>query len=285
MRSIGSWHIILFWKRVISRLCTSMGYLAQPARVQQQYLALERVLRDCMEAEPTRGTSQLAKSLREEAGARAAIRPQTPKSQSVVEEMSCSEADFDWMSDLKSILRATQCGQDFKDKSSDRFRTRIARGAAPLLVLFVLLAILSIWNAFHPVDRTGRSVFSPASASLLHNQEKWVYCYAARNGEKPNSEGTAVVCDAAGMIYVTGLIETDKEDTDILTLKLRYAPGLTPERRLVWAQRFSSREHDCDRAYSLCLGDTNRLYVGGETYVPDAAGKPGGMASYTAMLR
>jgi hypothetical protein len=64
-------------------------------------------------------------------------------------------------------------------------------------------------------------------------------------------------------LYVTGLVETEKEDTDILTLRLdRFG-------KQIWADRYSSPEHDCDRAFSIAHDGNGGVFVAGETYVPN----------------
>lgn len=106
------------------------------------------------------------------------------------------------------------------------------------------------------------------TAAIHHNLHKWLYCYAPGRGEVANSEAKAISSDHSG-IYATGFIETDHDDVDILTVKLR-ANGAP-----LWTRRYSSPEHDCDRAYSICACDDAGVYVAGETYVPDRAGIPG----------
>jgi len=133
--------------------------------------------------------------------------------------------------------------------------------------LLLMLLFLGIGGAYLGGSRPLATAPNRIKPAVRTNSHRWAYSYTPRSGEKPNSEGKAIASDASG-IYVTGLIQTDKDDVDILTVKLSHVG------KLLWADRFSSPEHDCDRAFSVCLDGSGQggIYVGGETYVPAGHG-------------
>src|SRR5262249_22686897 len=104
---------------------------------------------------------------------------------------------------------------------------------------------------------------------------EWTYVYHHRLGERPTgkqpggSEPKAMTVSGPD-IYVTGLTDTEKEDADILTLKL------SPEGKERWVARYSSPEHDCDRAYSISTDTHGGVYVAGESFIPARPGVPEG---------
>ncbi len=128
-----------------------------------------------------------------------------------------------------------------------------------------------------PVAAAKHTSVVPAIRSTSH---RWAYSYAPRRGELPNSEGKAITADSSG-IYVAGIIQTTSDDTDILTLKLTHFG------ELLWIDRYSSPEHDCDRAFSICK-DVDRgartgtgqadsgIYIGGESFIPSGHGETEG---------
>lgn len=133
-----------------------------------------------------------------------------------------------------------------------------------ILVLAVLSAGIWRWKSSrqpHP------SLLAASPAKSF--QPRWTYLDKARPGEKGNSQGNAITSDDAN-IYVTGMVQTYKDDVDILTLKL------SKEGKLLWRARYSSPEHECDQAYSLCLERHGGVFVLGETFVPAKPGAPEG---------
>ncbi len=140
------------------------------------------------------------------------------------------------------------------------------------LATALLASVVVIWYSRHRIPHT----VSPTAVAVGRHQEKWSFFYQPRVGEVPNAEGRSICADQTG-IYVTGLIQTVQDDVDILTVKLSY------EGRLLWADRYSSPEHDCDRAFSSCVDSNASMYVGGETYVPAVTGSHSGW--YLTLLR
>jgi DNA-binding SARP family transcriptional activator len=241
--------------------------LGQPTRVQRQLQAMEGMLKDGLGIAPTAGSLKLAEELREEAGSRAA---------EVVAKHAVSVSANQELPNAPHVSGASEALHRPSLPESHPYPARPARQVQAALRSFrwpacLVVAVFAIavglfrWKAL----RSAHSGAAYAAPVVQHNKEKWAFYYQPRSGEKPDSEGRAIVQDGSGA-YVTGLIQTYKDDTDILTLKL------SEEGKLVWVDRYSSPEHDCDRANSLCLGNKNGLYVAGQTYVPDRPGVPGG---------
>lgn len=120
-----------------------------------------------------------------------------------------------------------------------------------------------------PVQERNMSAVSVAPKStplpLQWREEEWTYKYKLRPGEAGGSEPKAMIMSGPNIV-VTGLIQTEKEDPDILTVKL------SPQGKLLWADRYSGPEHDCDRAFSLCDDAQDGVYVAGESYIPAGHG-------------
>ena len=108
-----------------------------------------------------------------------------------------------------------------------------------------------------------------------HSPVRWQYQDRPGPGEKANqgersSEGTSVAVLPDGRVCAAGLVDTEKEDVDILTV------FFTPDGTLLKRHRFSGPGHDCDRAFSVVVGDPRSFYVAGESYFPEAPGRPEG---------
>lgn len=107
----------------------------------------------------------------------------------------------------------------------------------------------------------------PRAAAALH--VVWETLDHPRDGELPDAEPTALAPDTGGGAYLTGFTKTVRDDVDILVQ--RYAP----DGRQLWSRRYSSPEHDADRAF-VVAGDPSGVTVAGETYVPARPGVPEG---------
>lgn len=142
-----------------------------------------------------------------------------------------------------------------------------------LMALASVIAFVTMING--AVSRSkSSSVIDPhhpgRSANLINFiNPQWTYRYTPRPGELPNSEAKAIIGDNLGF-WVTGIVQTAHDDTDILTLRLNYGGKVT------WLDRYSSPEHDCDRAFALCADGFRGVFVAGETYVPDSPAHVGG---------
>ncbi len=243
----------------LMRIYSAQGH---PTRIQQQFQALERVLKQQLGLSPTFEIIRIAAELRETAGRNA-----TRVNLDDIEDGDDIEKALDATDILPGVSDSSQL--DYARDVSGTSRSG-GRNVLLLLASVVLLAVMFIsggaaWNSTHG----GASIRGSTRNAAVHNAEKWVYTYQPRPGEKPNSEGRAIAADGTG-IYVTGLIQTEHDDADILTLKL------TRQGKMLWADRYSSAEHDCDRAFSECLDTNGGLYVAGETYVPKTSREPEG---------
>lgn len=239
--------------------------MGKPTLVRQQYRELERVLREAFGDVPSEATRELADALFQQAGMTANQRvsmtlpaTKTPAEGASNGKHPLSETSFPTLSALPSTNGATAKGYP-----SDRtlvslpvssLKMRPSLIVTPLLIL-ACLTVAGFWG-----------IHSRQAARL---SPVWVAEYHAKTGEKENSEGKAIATDEEGNIYVCGFTKTDNEDVDILTMKF------ASNGKRLWENRYSSPEHDCDRAFSLVVYKDG-VYVAGETYVPEKPGVKGG---------
>ena len=230
--------------------------LGQPKRLQQQRLALERALQAHLGMRPTPAFLRLADTLYEEARQRAStlIEDSMPDS-FVIGSTVLPDSGAPVRSRQDRPIPPPHDALAVLHRASTRYFVWSALG---LLLAAASATTFLGWKLTH---KTLQRVPKLSSKVDSRQAPKWVYMYEPRLGEKPNAEGRAIAFDATG-IYVTGLIQTEKDDADILTLKL------SPQGKLAWADRYSSPEHDCDRAFSITTDHEGGIYVGGETYVP-----------------
>lgn len=247
----------------LMRLYAASG---QPTKLRRQYAALQETLRDEMNVAPSETTRQLAEKLLESVPIHPSLSmpsAQPAPNAPVFATPSAAETESPWKEDAHK-----EKSQQSSRESMRRAGSRLRIGLACLLLSFVGLLVVNRLRTAAPPSR------SSASPPLQYNQEKWKYVYALQPGEKGDAEPQAMICNNNknyGYIYLTGLVQTDKEDADILTLQLSQ-DGKT----LLGRARYSSPEHDCDRAYSIAqeIRDemTAAIYVAGETYVPPSPG-------------
>lgn len=230
----------------LMRLYAEIG---QPARIQQQYHTLEKVLRESAMPPPTSSTLRMVNQLREGAGGQLSL-----AAKAETQTQPANSALF-----ITTVSTDTTSQPTVHQQPA--FRNLVCGALAVAATVSVLGAVYL--RSTRPGTHAATRQPSP------RGQEKWVFTDTPQVGEKPNSEGKAIAADVHA-IYVTGLIETEHDDSDILTVKI------THEGKHLWRQRYSSPEHDCDRAFSLSLSHTGQLYVGGESYIPDKPGVRGG---------
>ncbi|WP_395094530.1 BTAD domain-containing putative transcriptional regulator [Armatimonas sp.] len=134
----------------------------------------------------------------------------------------------------------------------------------PLFLLAAAILNLALWKK------------SPPSPKLSERANiAWYYLDHPEPGEKKSqteasSEGFAVAALRDGRVCVAGVVDTEKEDADIL------AVFFAPDGTLLKRDRFSGPSHDCDRALSVAAGEPKCFYVAGESYFPEAPGQPEG---------
>lgn len=87
----------------------------------------------------------------------------------------------------------------------------------------------------------------------------WVVRYTPASDERNDNIPAAMTTDAAGNIYITGFVQTLRNDVDFLTLKY------SPEGKLLWRARYNGPGNDVDRAHSLAVDAEGNVYVTGES--------------------
>ncbi|WP_395145767.1 BTAD domain-containing putative transcriptional regulator, partial [Armatimonas sp.] len=157
----------------------------------------------------------------------------------------------------------------------------VPRASAPrhahflwLMVPVLLLAVVII--------QLSRKKNLPSAPVLRKASVRWYYLDHPGPGEKhtqtdTSSDATAVASLPDGRVCVAGLVDTEKEDVDIL------AVFFAPDGTLLKRHRFSGPGHDCDRAFCVAVGDPKSFYVAGESYFPEAPGRPKGW--YLTLLK
>jgi DNA-binding SARP family transcriptional activator len=260
----------------LMRLYAAQG---QPTQAQRQYRQLERLLREELDEEPTEATKRLAEELRRKARLKSPIAvPAAPEPPS-----NGIYAAGEYLLPEKNGIHPTAPPLRAPSRTAplypapplpSRLRGRFTAGLLTMLAGAALLACLWPLLRHRPAKAPALPPARPASEPPLLKPD-WTYADIAGTGEKQNSEPRAMTyvegkaSDAPGL-YVTGLVQTEKEDADILTFKL------SPQGKLLWRDRYSSPEHDCDRAYSIAPDLRDGVFVAGETYVPEGHGVPEG---------
>jgi DNA-binding SARP family transcriptional activator len=210
----------------------------QPSMIRRQLAALEQALREGLDEEPADSTRRLAQELLASASVGAVPPP--------VEEQE--ERELPVFQPVPSSELPAAKPVSFR------------RSAFLVTVIAGLVLSLGYFALRH---RSAPHTATPVVPPLQSRQEKWTYTYPLHRGEQGDSEAGDVVIDKEWNVYVTGLVQTPKDDSDILTC------GLNANGTLRWADRYSSPEHDCDRAYGITYDGKNGVYVVGETYVPE----------------
>ena len=225
----------------LMRLYAAMG---QPSRVAWQFQSLERMLKTDLDTTPSTSVKELAESLVNEA-------------RHVATKRAVPSGSPDNHAGLATTYTQPTGSQTESTSLPSRSTTRRAPSLAWLVVIIAALAVLLFTLPRH----NHRPAMATADAGVSAGQH-WAYLYAPGPGEKQNADGKAIVTDEKQNIYVTGLIQTEHDDADILTLKL------SPGGEQLWTDRYSSPEHDCDRAFSIARDTADGVFVAGETYVP-----------------
>ena len=211
--------------------CHLMRFYAaagQPSEVLRQYQELERTLQDRLGEKPSESTRRLMESLREAARSGRAYTsvPAVPPDHSLPERS--------------------------EPPSGGRRRLPII---AAVIVSLGLAALWAVRSRVHPEP-------PPAPAHRgdpVPLRPLWVARYVPSEGEKADSDPTAVVTDGAGNIFVVGFIQTDKHDVDFLTIKYD-ANG-----RQLWRRRYNGPGNDVDRARAVLPDDEGGIFVTGES--------------------
>ena len=147
---------------------------------------------------------------------------------------------------------------------------------SPLWLLPLGLLSLGLWAWWHQAPAP---IISEAARLKWHYEDP-----PELPEEKPNSEAMAVATIPTlgknGLYCVTGLVETQHEDVDVLTLIVQ------GDGTLLHRLRYSGPGHDCDRAYAVIADNDNNFMVVGESYLPETPGQREGwrllVLKYTA---
>ncbi len=237
----------------------------QPERVRQQLTELEDAQKAAGEPPPTEETRRVAERLRGDAISRALQKAAPPVATPIDSNGSASVIPTGQVRRQPAASHAEPRTEP-RMSSSVPHSNRSILVAAGILGLVLLIGSVALWAS--KTFKNARREPGPVSSVLADMPPTFAYLDKGDLGEKTNSEGVAIAADTTG-IYATGLVQTETEDVDILTLKLSY------KGELLWRRRYSSPEHDCDRPASLCLDAHGAVYVAGETYVPAGEGHPG----------
>ena len=140
---------------------------------------------------------------------------------------------------------------------------------------YFLWLVVSLFLMAVGIIQISRNKTSSSAQILSKANVRWYYLDHPGLGEKhtqtdASSEGVAVAALPDGRICVAGLVDTEKEDIDTLTV------FFAPDGTLLKRDRFSGPGHDCDRALSVAAGEPKCFYVAGESYFPEAPGQPEG---------
>ena len=242
----------------LMRLYAAAG---QTALVRQQFQELETALRDNLGDAPAEATQRLFAELRKRSTENSLAAPVAPPSPAPETPPTEAPNPHPLLPPPPDPLPVTPLPPTHSRRPF-RFVWGLWAG-----VVFASLTIALTWQAFRqkPGAALPENAESAAIPPLERGAEKWVFQYKPRPGEKVGAEGRAVGVNGYGRIFVTGLIQTEKEDADILTL------CLNEKGEQLWADRYHSPTHDCDRAFSMSLSDSGYFYVAGETYIPRPA--------------
>lgn len=226
--------------------------LGQPSQVRRQFNELEHLLNREMGCEPTEATRRLRDSLLDGL--------QHPTSLAVpLEVLPEVTPSYDESSPIP-IQQPFYRPQSSPGSPSRRVSSMAYRKAFGWIVISIALGSAGMFFT-HSKQRTTMHASRP-TPMIQWNKERWAYVDRPETTEMPNSEAYAATVTEDGDVIVTGQVETKKEDTDFLTVKL------SPEGKVIWRNRYSSAGHDCDRARSIALDYNHGVYVAGESYLP-----------------
>jgi DNA-binding SARP family transcriptional activator len=259
----------------IMRLYAALG---QPSLARRQYGELARLLKNELGEEPSEAVRRLYRSLRNDvpyspaetvpaSGEPLTGTAEVPESFPPLPTPVSSNAD---------THAAPNLGSEPAKKPNEGTPFSLARlskkGAALAFLASIALLVIPVLRTNSLKTDTPKSIpipnptpTAPIPLPFLQDTEEWVFHYKPRPGEKPNAEAKAILPLSDGRVVVTGLIQTEKDDADFLTV------FLNPDGTVDAVDRYSSLEKECDRAFSIA-GDTRYpgVYVAGETYVPGA---------------
>ncbi|WP_309708698.1 BTAD domain-containing putative transcriptional regulator [Armatimonas sp.] len=218
--------------------------MKHPNSVWRQYQKMEKVWQSALGQAPAPHLRELALSLIQEA-------PEPNQATNLPESSSSISSVV-----VEPVLLSVP------NKAPPRLHRFAARVGASLALIVCLLAL---WGTVRLGAKKSESLAAIQPAKI-----RWLYRDLPALGEKANSEAKAVALIPNGTLCVTGLIETEKQDVNILTL------GFSPEGKLLWRDTYDSPGHDCDRAFSVVTGRDGSFFVAGESYLPEVPGRPEG---------
>ncbi len=220
----------------------------QPSEVRRQYNELESILRAEIASEPTESTRRLRTTLLENM-------THVDTTHAVVGASSSPS--------VKSALPAIVETEHTYPSSSVSKKQIQFRNVSHIniLALAAVILIVGFWFSKHHRDRTTHSASVPRLI-VERGKATWTYIDKSEPGEKPNSEATASLLMDNGNLFVTGIVQTEHDDDDFLTV------AFDSSGKRVFREKFSSIGHECDTATSIAVGRDHTFFVAGETYYP-----------------
>ena len=227
----------------LMRLYAALG---QPSAVVKQYQELERTLKEEFGEEPSSETRHLMETLRQSAQQRV---PRAILEEPVPLDVSSAERE----SATSLYIPPAPASAPLPARPAPRPSRLLRLLIETILALLVFVGVLFLR---HRPAAPVRSDGNVAEATRL-----WVVRYppAPIPDEKLNSEPTAMTTDAAGNIYITGMVQTLHNDVDFLTLKY------DPNGKLIWRARYNGPGNDVDRARSIAVDKEGNVYVTGDS--------------------
>jgi DNA-binding SARP family transcriptional activator len=210
----------------------------RPAEVMRVYQELEQVLALDLNEKPSPKTTELMNALRDSGRAIA----------SVIEPVRVTEARTRSAEPKPSIIPLAPAHEQPTSNVATPTPRQPLRwrklGLGLATACLVSLLIFALAERFAP---------KPEGKKL------WEWVYPGKPGDG-DGEITGMVVDKDGNTYVTGFLDTLKQSSDMITLKL------SPEGKLMWEQRYDGPIHDCDRARSIAIDSKGCVLVTGDTW-------------------
>jgi DNA-binding SARP family transcriptional activator len=234
----------------VMRLCAALG---QPAAAVRQYRLLEQVLQEELQMAPSAQATALLAQIQKQAAPPQVASP-FQKQTAVPLPLSPQDASPQEASTLPVSVNLATFAQETVPVWRPRPRKRLA-----LLALALLLLLAG--GLFY---RQRLSAVRSSDGKIL-----WV-THDTPLPDEADFEPIAIATDARGNTFVTGYVQTKKNDIDILTLKF------DPDGKLRWHQRYNGPGNDCDRPSALVVDAEGSVSVAGESYTPKGKQEPEG---------
>ena len=231
----------------LMRLYAAKG---QPSAVLRQFQEMERVLAAELGEQPSEEARKLMETLRV-SGYSAVTSRATHSVQGAAAPDSETEVQ-------NRPLAAIPVGERSASAAIQLGRVRLPfwRGIVIVSALAFVAAIVTAINAFkHPA--TPINLTAKAPKPMLGSTD-WIFRFQPGPGDKW-SEPSAVAATELDNVYVTGMVNTAKHDTDFITMKL------DKNGDKLWEARYDGPSHDVDRARCMTVDGDENVFVAGES--------------------